>query len=106
MTAVAVFVKLTAHPGKGDALVDALGTMFDVALAEPRTPVYAIHRVHEEPDVVWVYELHTSVEALEANAGHEAAIAIGPRMLDLLAEQPQLVFTRPERAKGLPLEGA
>lgn len=101
---IAVIAQLRAHPGRGDELVASLRSLAEVAEQQPRTHIYAVHRVHDDPDAVWIYELHEDRAALEDNAGHEAAIAIGPQMLDLLAESPQLTFCHPVHGKGLPDE--
>lgn len=98
MTQVAVFAQLRAHPGKGDELVTVLQTLAAVAQQQPRTLTYTVHRVHDDPDAIWIYELHADRAALEDNAAHEAAIAIGPKMLDLLAESPLLTFGHPVHA--------
>lgn len=102
MPPLAVHARFTAHEGRGDELAAAVDDMFATAEREPGTLVYAAHRDRDQPDAVVMYELYADDGALDDHGASEAADRFGARLGDLLAEEPEVWFTRPIRTTGLP----
>jgi quinol monooxygenase YgiN len=95
------YVKMTAHPGRGDQLASA---MLDVARSLEGTrgcELYAINRGRSEPDVIWVTELWHDQEALDDSLAVLSTEA-GRARLGLIME---LISGRPERIELVPLGG-
>ena len=103
MSKVALFVKLTAQPGRREELADALGAMFAAVEKEAGTEVYAMHAAVEDPDALWFYELYTDPDAAAAHGGSDTMKSVGAELQGLLAAAPEIVMTTPVRAAGLPL---
>jgi quinol monooxygenase YgiN len=102
MSAIAVFAKLTAHPGQRDELLQTLEPMMQTVLAEePGTVVYAVHHDTEDADAIWFYEIFTDQSALEAHAANETRLAhIGAKVQALLAKPIELTWGRTHLVKG------
>jgi quinol monooxygenase YgiN len=82
-------VRFELRPDKApgfDELV--LETVEQIRLQEPGTLIYAIHSVHERPDVRIFYELYRDHAAFEA---HEDA----PHTRRFLAERDRFLAARP-----------
>jgi quinol monooxygenase YgiN len=101
MQKVALFVKLTAQPGRREELVEALGGMFAAVEEEAGTEVYAMHTAVEDPDTVWFYELYTDGDAAAAHGASDTMKAVGAKLGSLLGAAPEIVMTTPVRAAGL-----
>lgn len=101
MPRLAVHARFTAHEGRGDELVAAVDAMFPTVADEAGTLVYAAHRDRDDADAVVMYELYASDEALDVHGGSAAAARLGERLDELLAEEPQVWFTRPLRTLGI-----
>jgi quinol monooxygenase YgiN len=101
MAKVALVAKMTAAAGKREELIESFGSLYDTVAGEEGTEVYALHLDASDADVVWFYELYRDSNALAAHSTSEAMKAVGPRLGSLLAEQPELTFLTPVRAKGL-----
>lgn len=67
MASVGRYVKLTARPGRGEALAQALLRVAESLREVPGCELYVINRSKSEADVVWVTELWLSQEALDAS---------------------------------------
>ena len=104
MAQLAVHAKFTAHEGRGDELVAAVEEMFDTVLQESGTLVYAMHRDNDDRDAVWMYELYDAPAGLDAHGDSAAARRLGERLEGLLRTEPEVGFTTPLRAKGLPVQ--
>ena len=100
--ALAVHARFTAHPGRGDELLAAVEDMFVAAEHEPGTLVYAAHRDRDTPDAVVMYELYRSDAAFDDHGATAEASRFGDALEDLLAVEPEVWFSRPVRALGLP----
>lgn len=98
---LAVHARFTAHPGRGEELVGAVRAMFEQAAQEGGTLVYAAHRDRDDADAVVMYELYASDAALERHGDSAAAERFGERLDDLLAEEPEVWFTRPLQLLGV-----
>jgi quinol monooxygenase YgiN/mannose-6-phosphate isomerase-like protein (cupin superfamily) len=66
MSKVGRYVKATAKSGQGDALAERLLEVADALRAVPACELYLINRSPEEPDAVWVTEVWSSQEELDA----------------------------------------
>ena len=82
---IALFGKITAHPGKGDELAEAFAPLFAHAETEPGTEVYVLHRTQDDPDVLMFYELYTDAAALEAHRTSDAMAAAAQQFGPLIA---------------------
>jgi quinol monooxygenase YgiN len=102
MAKVSVVAKLTAAPGKRDAVVDALKDVVAGTEQEPGTLVYALN-VEKDGDVIWFFELYTDEAALAVHGKSEAMKAAGPKLAGNLAGAPEIIQLTPVVAKGLPL---
>lgn len=101
---VAVHVKLTATPGKGDELVKAFLSLYDGPLdTEPGTEMHVIHQVKDEPDTIVFYEVYTDAEASKAHSAGEALRAVFPKLAGLVSGPPETLILEPRGAKGLDL---
>jgi len=78
MGKIAMLGKITVHEGKGDELVAAFSGLFEQAEKEPGTEVYVLHRMQDDPDVFFFYELFTDEDALEAHRNSDAMKAAAP----------------------------
>jgi len=67
VTRIARYARSTALPGRGDELVD--GLLRAAALLEgfDGCELYVINRAADDPDTVWVTEIWSSREALDAS---------------------------------------
>jgi quinol monooxygenase YgiN/mannose-6-phosphate isomerase-like protein (cupin superfamily) len=66
MSKVGRYVKATAKPGHADALAERLLKVAEALRAVPGCELYIINRSPEDEDVVWVTEVWTSQEELDA----------------------------------------
>ncbi len=100
---MALFAKLTTHPGRREDLIAAFDDMFAQVASEPGTELYTLHRDLGEEDAVWMYELYTDAGAATAHGQSEAMRRATGEWGELLAAPPEIVFAAPVRAKGLAL---
>lgn len=104
MTAIARFVKFTAHPGQGDALAAELLAVAEDAREAKGCQSYLIHRETANPDVVWVSERWASQAASDASlqqARDDAPERI-ERTKALLAAAPEVIGLDPLGGLGMP----
>jgi quinol monooxygenase YgiN/mannose-6-phosphate isomerase-like protein (cupin superfamily) len=66
MSKVGRYVKATAKPGQADALAERLLKVAEALRAVPGCELYVINRSPEDDDVVWVTEVWSSHEELDA----------------------------------------
>src|SRR4051812_30296737 len=92
MGALAVFAKLTAHPGRRTELLVALEPLIRCAIdEEPGTEIYAVHLDTEQGDAVWFYEIFGDTDALDAHASNETRLSdVGAKVGELLAGPVEL----------------
>jgi quinol monooxygenase YgiN len=84
---MAVLVKLTAHPGRGDELANVLARFADQSAGEPGTALYVVNRAADDRDAFWCAEVFTSPDAFEAHRAGDAVAQLLPAMDDLVAER-------------------
>lgn len=75
MSKVGRYAKAIAKPGQGDALAERLLEVAEGLRTTPGCELYVINRVPDEPEVIWVTELWSSQEELDASLETEAAKA-------------------------------
>ena|SRR3546814_170280 len=102
MSQVTVIARIQAQEGKRDELVAAFREYFPQVGTEDGTVVYAISTDTADETSVWVYELYTGGDALQAHSGSDAFKAFGATIGALLAGAPELHICTPVQAKGLP----
>jgi quinol monooxygenase YgiN/mannose-6-phosphate isomerase-like protein (cupin superfamily) len=86
MSRVGRYVKFTAKPGQGDALVERMLGAAEGLQATPGCELYVINRAADDPDTVWVTEVWRSQEELDASLETEEAKAAIPEVLGLVQE--------------------
>lgn len=75
MSKVGRYAKAIAKPGQADALAERLLEVAEGLRTTPGCELYVINRVPDEPEVIWVTELWSSQEELDASLETEAAKA-------------------------------
>jgi quinol monooxygenase YgiN len=100
MSKVSVIAKIPCQEGKRDELVAAFADYFPQVEGEDGTLVYAVSTDNGDPNVVWVYELYSGDDALQAHSSSDAFQAFAGKLGGLLAGAPELHLCRPVHAKG------
>jgi quinol monooxygenase YgiN len=101
MSQLTVIARIQAQEGKRDELVDAFAEYFPQVEHEDGTRVYAVSTDTADETAVWVYEMYTGGDALQAHSGSDAFKAFGAKIGALLAGAPELHICTPVQAKGL-----
>jgi quinol monooxygenase YgiN len=101
MSRIVVTATLKAKPGKGDELASVLGGLVDAVAGEEGTEQFVIHRVHDDPDTVFFYEMYRDQAALDAHRQNPALAAGGSALGELLDGRPVLTMLTPVKGKGL-----
>jgi len=94
--AVVVFSRLTAKPGRRDALLALLAPLVDAAKEEPGTECFVIHVARDDADVAWSYERFADEAAFTAHRDSTAVRAVLPKIRELLALSPEVTFATPK----------
>lgn len=95
------YVRMVAHPGRGDALADTLLRVAEGLRGAPGCELYLINASVDEPDTVWVTEVWSDADASDrALSGELGEVGIG-EVLELLAGPPELVDLTPLGGAGL-----
>jgi quinol monooxygenase YgiN len=101
MSKVSVLAKITAQPGKRDEVAALLQTVIDVVSKdEPGTLLYILNTDRKSEDVLWMYELYENRDALTAHMNGEEFKAMGPKLMELVASQPELIIGEALAGKG------
>jgi quinol monooxygenase YgiN len=103
MSRIVVTATLKAKPGKGDDLAELLGGLVDAVAGEEGTEQFVIHRVADDPDTVFFYEVYRDQAALDAHRQNPALGAGGAALGELLDGRPVLTMLTPVKAKGMAL---
>jgi quinol monooxygenase YgiN len=101
MSRIVVTATLKAKSGKGDELAALLGGLVDAVADEDGTEQFVIHRVADDPDTVFFYEVYRDQAALDTHRQNPALSAGGAALGELLDGRPVLTILTPEKAKGL-----
>lgn len=88
---LAIVAKLTAQPGKGAELAEAMkGIAEKVRANESGNHAYNVHQGSENADLVMIYELYDDQDALNAHRQHMKEM--GVNLAELLAGKPELEY--------------
>jgi quinol monooxygenase YgiN len=102
MSKVAVIAKITAAPGKREEVAAALTTMFAQVETEEGTEVYVLHDDNSNADVLWMYELYTDGDGLQAHSSSPAMLELFEVLGgDLMGAPPELSLLTPRQGLGL-----
>lgn len=101
MAKVSAFVKLTAQPGRRAEMVETMQAMLAVVDGEPGTEVYSFHLDQADENVLWVFELYSDADALEAHSSSDGMRQLLGGLAGLLGDAPMMAFATPTDAKGL-----
>ena len=93
-----LFGKMTAVPGKGDALAANLLRAAELMQSVPGCLLYVVNTSSAEPDAVWVSEIWKDESA------HGASLSI-PGVRALIAETMPLLAAAPEGTRFTPIGG-
>jgi len=100
MSKITVIARIPCQEGKRDEVVAAFGDYFAQVEAEDGTLVYAVSTDTADETTVWVYELYTGGDALQAHSGSDAFKDLGAKLGGLLGGAPELRICTPVHAKG------
>ncbi len=100
MNKFAMYGKLTAHPGRRDALVQILLEAAELLGSAEGCALYIVNVSDEDPDAVWVTELWRDAEAHAASLKNENVLALIQRGRPLIAGM-EPVKLRPVGGKGI-----
>lgn len=101
MSKVAVWARIPVLPGKRDELVAAMQVGLETARSEAGTIYYILHTDPNNEEVVYMYELYETAEALGAHGGSDAFKALGPTLRPFTAGRPEISVITPVGGKGL-----
>jgi len=101
MSKVSVIAKLSAQPGKRDALAAGLQSLIDHVESEPGTLMYVLHDDLKDENVLWFYEMYTDQAALDAHSTSDTMKALGGQVGGFLAALPEMFVIAPRGGKGL-----
>lgn len=87
--------------GKRDEAIIGMGPMMEHVESESGTVQYIMLKDSKDDNVLWMYELYTDQDAVDAHLGSDAMKALGPAIGGLLAAPPELIFVEPVSGKGL-----
>jgi quinol monooxygenase YgiN len=94
MARVAIFTRLTTHPGARDRLLAELERFGEAVRSEPGNEVFVVHAARDLPDVVLGYEVFRDDDALAEHRESDATAAMTARLPDLLAAPPEITYAR------------
>jgi quinol monooxygenase YgiN len=105
MAGVGRYVKMTARPGRGAELARTMLRVADSLRGTPGCELYLVSRPDGDPDVVWVTELWSSRQAVDASLEElrtEAGAAQLAQVMALLAGAPERIELEPIGGVGYP----
>ncbi|MFM7124690.1 MAG: putative quinol monooxygenase [Actinomycetes bacterium] len=101
MSKVAVVVKLRIKPGQRDAFTEVFQPGLATAQSESETLTYILHHDVVDADVVWIYEVYASQDAMNAHLGSDAFKALSKSLADFVVGAPEFNLVMPIGGKGL-----
>jgi len=96
------YVRMTARPGEGAALADALLHVADNMRRAQGCQMYVVNMSADEPDVVWVTELWSDIMSSDLALGGDLGQDGIENVVAHLAEPPDLIPLRPLGGVGYP----
>jgi len=103
MAKVSIVAKLPLRPGTRDEFVAAFSQMYPVVAEEEGTLTYTLHLDAKDEDLVWVYEMYASDEALAAHSGSDGMKAGLAAFGGFIAGRAELIRMIPVGGKDLDL---
>lgn len=97
---VTIIAKIPAAPGQRDELIAAMQGALDGEKDEAGTRFYILHKDAVDADVLWVYEMYESQEALAEHGGRESFKVAGRAMKPFMGGRPEITFATPIGGKG------
>ena len=85
-------VRARANPGRGAELLDAFGELAIATHAEEGCNLYALHRAHDDHDVIVLVERWASREALDEHLASPHMASFRRESVELLAEPSQITI--------------
>ncbi len=101
MTDIAVLARIPCQAGMRATVAAGLRPMLDHVETETGTITYLLFEDDADADVLWMYEMYESQEALDAHRSTDAMTALGAAIGPHLAGRPELTFLTPLGGKGL-----
>jgi len=99
-----VVVRARANPGRGGELLDMFGELATATHAEEGCTLFALHRAHDDHDVIVLVERWASREALDAHLAAPHLASFRRESVELFAEPSQIAVVEPVPA-GDPVKG-
>jgi quinol monooxygenase YgiN/quercetin dioxygenase-like cupin family protein len=100
MSRLGRYVKFTAKAGQGDALAERFLEIARGLRAVPGCELYVVNRAPDEPEAVWVTEVWSSQEELDASLETDEAKAAIPGVMALV-EATERIDLRPVGGVGV-----
>jgi quinol monooxygenase YgiN len=97
---VGVVAKITAAPGKRPDLVKALMSAQQFVEGEPGTLHYILNEDLTDENVLWMWEMYTDQDSLNAHMGSQWFKEWGPSLAPFMGGRPELIFVKPLGGKG------
>lgn len=101
MSKVTVIARIPLKPGTKGELLEAFTPMLEQVNDEAGTEIYILCEDPADDDVVWVYELYSDSEALNAHSSSDAMSALFGVVGGLVEGEPGLHILNPIAGKGL-----
>ena len=101
MTKPALVVKMTALDGKRDEMIAAFENFLPTVQDEPGTELYAIVADDTNADVLWVFEVYSDKEALDAHSKSSGMQEFFGMVGGLIGAPPEMHAATLQVAKGV-----
>ena len=103
MSKISVIAKLTATEGADDNLETALADLIEAANDETGLEIYSVHRVNDEPETFYFFELYRDGDAVAEHGKSDTMKTAMGAVGKLLTGRPEVTRMTPVAAKGLSL---
>jgi quinol monooxygenase YgiN len=101
MARYGLFGRITAHPGKRDALIEILLESAELVADVPGSEIWIVSTSPDDPDSVWVTEVWRGQEDHAASLSDERIREVIGRARPLIATMGDRVVLEPIAGKGL-----
>ncbi|MCQ3805671.1 MAG: putative quinol monooxygenase [Acidimicrobiaceae bacterium] len=101
MSKVSVIARIPLKPGTKGDLIAAFTPMLEQVNDEAGTEIYILCEDRADENVVWVYELYSDSEALDAHSSSDAMAALLGVVGGLVDGDPGFHILNPIAGKGL-----
>ncbi len=97
-----LYGKMTAHPGKGDTLIQLMLNAARSLRDMEGCYLYVINRATDDPDALWIYEVWRSQADHQVSLTNEAVKALIASARPLIAGMSDRMELVPLGGKGIP----